>query len=157
MSNHPVAPVTRTVVEAIALSDGWDADQAAIATARAHRAGVRGVDKTSITRWREGERAVSLEQLRVLVGGDPARAQAALRALAAEMGVEVVFQSAGRVGSAAEEALDVDEAAGEFCRRIQRDMADGRLDHLEEHHAALDRLELQVAEARKALPPRKAR
>ena len=152
-----LAPVTRLVVEALCLSDGWDSDQAAIATLRAQRAGVRGVDKTTITRWREGERSISLEQLRVLVGGNVARAQAVLRALAPELGGEIVFVGAGRVGSAAEEALDVDEAAGLFSRAIQRDMADGRLDHAEEHHARLDRLELELAQARKALPPRASR
>lgn len=143
-----LAPVTRLVVEALTLSDGWDSDQAGIATARAQRAGVRGVDKTSITRWREGERSISLEQL---------RAQAVLRALAPELGGEIVFVGAGRVGSAAEEALDVDEAAGLFSRAIQRDIADGRLDHVEEHHARIDRLERELSEARKALPPRASR
>lgn len=156
-----LAPVTRLIVEALTLSDGWDADQASIATERATRAGVRGVDKTSISRWTRGERAITLEQLRVLVGrsgpGHLARAQAVLRALAAELGVEVSFVAAGRVGTAAEEALDVDEAAGVFARAVHRDMADGRLDHVEDHHARLDALELQIAEARKALPARAAR
>ena len=158
MKHYPVAGL---VVEALTLSDGWDSDQATIATARAKRADVSGVEKSAITRWRKGERPINLEQLRVLVGctgpGHLARAQAVLRALAAELGVEVSFVAAGRVGTAAEEALDVDEAAGVFARAVHRDMADGRLDHVEEHHARLDALELQIAEARKALPPRTAR
>lgn len=120
------------------------------------------MDKTLISRWAKGERAVSLEQLRVLVGlsgpGHIARAQAVLRALAAELGAEIAFTSVGpRVGTAASEALDVDEAVGALCRAIHRDAADGRIDDGEAHHAALDRVEREIAELRAALPRRAAR
>ena len=154
------APVTRAVLGAIMDSPGWDRDQADLAALRARRAGIRGIDPSTLTRFSQGERPCDLEKLRVIVGRDPHRARAALQTLADEFGVGVAFVEApAQAGSVLKETLDVNRASGELVNTTLSALEDGSFTPGEaaEALAKLDELSVQIAELRAAVAAKASR